>query len=96
MGCRERQCQKVEGHLFHRCPKIWVQGNHEKRSEILDLLVEAAMPCKVKNYQHRETCGESDNRTSKRACIVQDHESTRKRLEGTLSKDHEDHIATLR
>ena len=61
MGCREteaRQCQKVEEHLFHRCPKIWVQGNHEKRSEKLDLLVEVAMPCKVKNSSTR-SCGES-------------------------------------
>ena len=51
------------------------------------------MPCKVKNHQYRETCGESDNRNSKHACVVEAHESTRKRLERTLPKDHDDRIA---
>ena len=41
----------------------------------------------------RETCGESDTRRSKYACILEAHESTRKRLERTLPKDHEDRIA---
>ena len=54
---------------------------------------EAAIPCKVKNHQWRETCGESDTRGSKYACIVEAHESTRKRLERTLPKNHEDRIA---
>ena len=40
-----------------------------------------------------ETCGDSDNRKSKRACVVEAHKSTRKRLERTPPKDHEDHIA---
>ena len=31
----------------------------------LDLPMEAAMPCKVQNHQRRETCGESDTRSSK-------------------------------
>ena len=30
---------------------------------------------------------------TKHACIVDAHESTRKRMESTLPKDHEDHIA---
>ena len=30
------------------------------------------------------------------ACIVEAHESTRKRLESTLPRDHEDHIAEKR
>ena len=51
------------------------------------------MPCKVKTYRNRETCGESSNRKSRHARIVEVHESTRKRLERTLPKDHEDHIA---
>ena len=66
---------------------------HKNRAEKLELAIEAAMPCKVKNHQCRETCGESDNRKSKHACIVEAHGSTRKRLERTLSKDHEDRIA---
>ena len=56
--------------------------------------MEAAMPCKLKTFQHRETCGESNEiRKSKPACMVEGHESTRKRLERTPLKDHEDHIA---
>ena len=40
------------------------------------------------------TCGESnDIRKSKQGCIVEAHESTRKRLESTPPKDHEDYIA---
>ena len=53
----------------------------------------AAMPCKLKMYRYRETCGESDNLKSKRACVVEAHESTRKRFERTLSQDREDRIA---
>ena len=44
----------------------------------------------------RETCGESNNRISKHACIVEAHESSGKRLERTQTKDHEDHIAGKR
>ena len=55
--------------------------------------MEAAMPCKVKNHHCRETCGESDTRRSKYACIVEAHECTKKVLERTLPKDHEDRIA---
>ena len=47
-------------------------------------------PCKVKNHQCREPCRtESNSRHSKYACIVEAHESTRKRLERILPKDHE-------
>ena len=64
----------------------------------MKLPTEAAMPCKLKttkcSFRHRETCTESNNiRKSKHACIVEAHESTRTRLERTLSKDHENHIA---
>ena len=55
--------------------------------------MEAAMPCKLKMYRYRETCVESGNRKSKHACVVEAHESTRKRLERTLQKDQEDRIA---
>ena len=59
----------------------------------LELPMEAAMPCELKNHQYWETCGGSDNRKSTHACIVEAHEPTRKRLERTLPKDHEDRIA---
>ena len=45
----------------------------------------------------RETASESDEsnkiQKTKHPCIVEAHESTRNRLESTLSQDHEDHIA---
>ena len=52
------------------------------------------MPCKVQNFRRGEACGkEPDTRRSRYACIVEAHESTRKRLEKTQLKDHEDRIA---
>ena len=48
---------------------------------------------RFKNLQRRESCGKgSDTRRSKHTCIVEAHESARKRLERTLPKDHEDRI----
>ena len=41
----------------------------------------------------RETCRTPDARKTKYACIVEADESTRTRLEDSLHKDHEDHIA---
>ena len=43
--------------------------------------------------EYRETCSVFDNCKTKYACIVGADESTRKRMEGTLHKGHEDHIA---
>ena len=43
--------------------------------------------------KYRETCSTSDTRKTKTLGIVEADESTRKREEGTLHKDHEDHIA---
>ena len=52
----------------------------KKREEKLPM--EAAMPCELKTFQHRETCGESNEiRESKHARIVEAPESTRKRSE---------------
>ena len=53
----------------------------------------AAMPRKIRGGKYRETCRTSDARKTKYARIVEADESARKRLEGTLHKDHEDHIA---
>ena len=53
-----------------------------------------AMPCKMsKNNQNWETHGKSNEIKSKLACILEASESTRMRMEETLPKDHEDHIA---
>ena len=40
-----------------------------------------------------ETKGSNEIQKTEHACIVMAHESTRMRLESTLPKDHEDHIA---
>ena len=60
----------------------------------------AAMPCKMERRKRarklRETVtGENTNsrKKTKKACIVEAHESTRKRLEPTRPRNHEDHIA---
>ena len=54
----------------------------------------SAMPCKVQNLQRGEPCGKVPNtRRSRYACIVEAHESARKRLERTQPKAHEDRIA---
>ena len=57
------------------------------------------MPCKLKTmkrpFKQREIYNESNGynkiQKTKHACIVEAHESTRKRLEGTPPKDHDDH-----
>ena len=41
----------------------------------------------------RETTGSSKIQNTKHACIVEAHESARKRLESTVPKDREDPIA---
>ena len=60
----------------------------KKRSEMMELPVEVAVPCKLKtesSFLHREICSESNKiPKSKLACFVEAHESTGKRLERTL------------
>ena len=53
----------------------------------------AAMPCKTRREKYMETRSVLDHCKTMYACIVEAHESTRKRMEGSLHKDHEDHIA---
>ena len=78
-------------------------GEREKKEAIktarkkLEILMEAAMACKTGTKKClkklRGTVSESDESNTKHAWIVEAHESTRKRLESTLPKDFEDHIA---
>ena len=58
------------------------------------------MPCKMgankrSDFQETEARSGELNKIPKteHACVVDAHESTRKRLESSLPKDHEDHIA---
>ena len=59
----------------------------------LEIPMEAATLCKIRRSRYGETCSSSRIRKVKHACIVEADESTRKRLEGTPHKDHENHIA---
>ena len=66
-----------------------------------EIPMEAAMSCKMGTKKRPSKLRETDSETkesnniqkTKRASIVEAHDSTRKRLESTLPKDHEDHIA---
>ena len=85
MGHREteaRQCAKVERHLFLLIQKIlYSKKSWKTRVGIAN------------GSSHALSGQESDNRKSKHACILEAHETARKRLERTLSKKcHEDHI----
>ena len=52
------------------------------------------MPCKTcKKNKHGETLSKTNDFQSKLACILEAGESTRMRVEETLPKYHEDHIA---
>ena len=62
--------------------------------------MDAAMICKrwtkkLSSFQETEakSCESIKIPKTKHACIVEAHESTRQRLESSLPKDHEDHIA---
>ena len=55
--------------------------------------MKSAMPCKVQNHQRRAFCGREPDTREIQMFIVEAHESTRKRLERTLPKDHENRIA---
>ena len=70
--------------------------------KMLEIPMEAAMPCKMRTKERPKKSRETDDETkgsnkipkkTKHACTVEAHESTRKPLESTLPKDHEDHIA---
>ena len=59
----------------------------------LEIPMPAAMRCRLQLHQHRETCGTVGQRTTKYVCIVEASGSLRIRMEGSQSKNHEDHIA---
>ena len=65
----------------------------EKSRRKLEVPMPAGMPRKNQRDKNKETCRKPDTPKTKYVCIVEADESTRNRLEGTLHKDHEDHIA---
>ena len=90
-------------HKFFRCLKRWkfrmrklqILSSKKNARKKLELRVESAIPCQgQKPSAQGKRCGkEPDTRRSRYACIVETHESTTKRLERTLPKDHEDPFA---
>ena len=56
----------------------------------LDIPMTAAMPCKIRRRNDKETCRTPDARKTKYACIVEADESSRKRMDGTPRKNPED------
>ena len=59
----------------------------------LEVPMLAAMPCKIQREKYTETCRVEKICKTKFVCIVEADESTRKRMEGSLHKYHEDHFA---
>ena len=59
----------------------------------LEVPMLAAMPCKTRREKYRETCSVEKKCMTKYDCLVEADESTRKRMEGSPHKNHEDHIA---
>ena len=88
-----RQCQKIAWHLLHFLMmenlRIW----WKKACRKLEVPMPAAMPCKLQREKYMATCRVEKDRKTKYACVVEANESTRKRMEGSPHKNHEDHIA---
>ena len=60
----------------------------------LETSVVPAVPCKIsKKSKHGGTLGKTNKTKSKLACVLEASESTRLRVEESLPKYHEDHIA---
>ena len=51
------------------------------------------MSCKMETRKRASKQSSNSHKITKYACIVETHESTRKRLESTFPRNHEDHVA---
>ena len=63
--------------------------------------MDAAMPCKTETHSSTKKLAAELNASQKvpktnNGCIVESHESPRQRVELSLPKNHEDHIASKR
>ena len=67
--------------------------NHSKCAEKVGRSDASSNALQDERTRVQETCSALGICTTEYACIVEADESTRKRMEGTLHKDHEDHIA---
>ena len=71
--------------------RTWSSRTKNARRK-LETPMAPAMPCKTcKKNKHLETRSKTNDYKSKFACILEAGESTRMRMEETLSKCHEDH-----
>ena len=66
---------------------------HPTTAKDLSRLHQFAMLCRLQLHKHKETCCTVGQHKTKYACIVEADESMRIRMEGSQSKNHEDHIA---
>ena len=79
------------------------QRNHQKRKGKSEVPMESAISCKKRtkkrsDFQEKEAKSNESNKISRtmNACIVEAHESTRQRLESSVPKNLENHIAGKR
>ena len=78
-------CVDPDDEIFKRKMK----NAHRK----LEIPMPASMPCRLQLHKHRETCCTVGQHKTRCACIVEADESVRIRMEGSQSKNHENHIA---
>ena len=89
---KTRWCQKITLFFFEFDDEEYkriMKNAHRK----LESPMSAAMLWRIQLHQHREICGTAGQHKTKYACIVEADESMRIRMEGSQSKNHEDHIA---
>ena len=91
----DRQCQKIGCICFIDPDDMEFVDTMKKRAQKDGVACGIRHACKVPQLWHGETCGENKSITcrSKYVCIVEAHESTRKRTAKTQHKYHEDHTA---
>ena len=89
--------RKLRGILFIDPEDEEYKENARKK---LEVLMEAAMPCEMetrkrarKPQENAASASTDSHKKTKYAFIVEAHESTRKRLESTLPRNSQDHIA---
>ena len=93
MGSGETKARKLRG------IQLLILQTIKHARKMLEVPLEAALLCKMVSrklaWKLRETVENENINTHKKtkyACAVEAHESTRKRLESTLPRNHEDHL----
>ena len=90
---RRHNAKKLRGIYFIDPAGEQFKDIMENARRKLEVPMPAAVPCKTRREKYRETCSVEKKCKTKYASVVEADESTRKRMEGSLHKDHEDHIA---